>query len=1713
MSHTLYNADATYPYISTAGGGGQYYYSATGTSGWTMLTAPHNFITSYHAISIPAVAPSNIPITASDTLSVKVGDQTGPATFLSHTFENGTNGVAIALSDVLLPGDTTPTSVNTAAATTQTYDGTLAWGGTKSARWSTTDGVGGAYPRWTGVTPSTGTIYGSFAFRGETMPSTLTRLMDARTNAAAYALGIAWNGATNKLRFQGVGPVTIADTTMTFSANTWYEIEFRVVPSATVGQFEYRIYDSTGALLETNTYTGLNTGSELSDWRFGYTLANSLPTTFNLDDISLSTVNWNNPHGILKTTGTVPVVASDTLSASVTDVAAAGQTTKAASDTPTASVTDIAAITIKQFSTASDTLSASVTDVASAGQTTKAATDTPTASVNDVSAVSIINYVVASDALSASVTGVSTLAPIPFAASDTLTATVTDVGAFSTVVVSAADTLSAAISESVGDSVRFSAADTLTSTVTETTAFNTQPITASDTLSASVVETAVVAAQITASDALSASVIDTSSLGTLPFVASDTLSAAVADASAIAATLSAADTLSANVTEGTPTFNTQQLAAADTLSATVTDSFSAMKASFVGIGDNLTASVNDQGVFAPVTLSANDALSASVTDLAATFATAPAADALTAMVTESSQITISGLIAKTASDSLTAAVTESVNTSARVTGSDTLTITLTLESGTFAPVAVTASDAPAVSVTDVGAFSTTMVYALDALSMGVFDNAVVDITYLPKTASDTLSASVTEATQFAIVSVQASDTLSASVSETATFPPVAAVASDTLSAAVTESVIQSVVNPATDVLTVQLSETTNIAISGLVTLSAADTLNGVITDASAISASTVTSDDLFVNLTEGAPGLFQTGLFDKTAFDNTQTSVTDVAALFVTFASSDSLTATVNDVGTFATVAVSASDALTASVLDLGVFSTLPITASDNLNATVAENVSFATTNVSSSDTLSAAVTESVSFGTVSVSASDALSAAVTDNGALRTDFPGQDFLNVQVTDSASLVISGLVVKTANDALAASVTETAAVLASAAASDTLSASVADVSATNVARAASDTLTAMLSSENPQNVVSGAIFKTAFDDLTATVTDASALSLYGDPTADTLTASVTETVDIQIGGMIQASTFDNLQANVTETTGFSTVQITASDTLTAGLLGAATPISDNFDRNSTASFIVLTSLQPAGFNWVGHPTWMPNATITSNALWFIRGSGSNTNIDTLLGTDYDLQTQDMWAEAYPTVLTTADAKAGPAVRVDALNRTGYVLDRRQNGTIDLLRYENGSSTSLWSNAGYVTNSLKLRLEVVNDKLTGYYNDVLLFQNLVDPQPLSGTFAGAFGQPTNGNGRARLDNWAAGGFVASGEQATFSPVTVTANDNLNAAVIEDFSFGQVNLSASDILAGAVSETNYTVVPGPASDTLAMSVTETSNVVASGTTFITASDTLSAQVTDASTGTAYVTTNDLLSAAITDAGTFFLPSIVTASDALSAAVNDTGLFSTIQVSGLDTLSASVTDTRAIFLTNPGQDMLSVNVSETAQVVPSGGAILAAADDLTVALADAGAVKVNVTSFDLLYPEMTDTLTFEATRFTATDILRIQANGVLTFAQTAVTASDLLLVSVTETSHPFISRPGEDYLLVGLGEVAQILTLGLVGIAASDSLAIHTEETAYVNAISAIFATDELTIRVTETVGKDARTSRDFHGNDWIKGFDRVFRNGSWVSVPRRQ
>jgi hypothetical protein len=656
---------------------------------------------------------------------------------------------------------------------------------------------------------------------------------------------------------------------------------------------------------------------------------------------------------------------------------------------------------------------------------------------------------------------------------------------------------------------------------------------------------------ITASDTLSAAVTDNGAFSPIAISASDTVSAAIAEGTAIKATVTASDTPTAAVTDSFASFNTQPIAASDTPTAAVTDATFTIKANLTA-GDNVNAAVTDVGTFGPVATSTTDTLSAAVTDLAATFATAPAADALTALVTETSGIVISGLITLSASDTLTAAVTEGVNTYATVTASDTLSATLTLESGTFPPVLVPASDTLSASVTDVGVFSTTAVTAVDTNSLGVFDNSAVVITTDAKGASDTLSASVTEAVQFATVSVQASDTLSASVTEATAFAPVAFATSDALSAAVTETVLQIANTPGSDTLTTQLSETSGIVVSGTITVSTSDTLSAAVTDTSAPKASFSATDTLSASLTEGAPGLTFSGTFTVSAFDNTLTSVTETVTTFVPVAVSDTLSASVLDVGTFSTVAVTASDILTTTVNDQGVFSTLPIAASDTLSASVTESRNFSTVNVSANDTLSASVTESVSFGTITVTASDALAAAVTSTVLVQSNTPGLDLLNISVTDTSSVVISGITAKSTTDTVSASVSDIAVIKGIVSANDTLSVSVADNASTFVARSASDSLSAAIASENAQNFISGLMTITAADAPTVTATDIAALNVHSDPTADSLVVTVTETVDIQIGGMVTKSGLESLLASVTDTGAFAPLNVQASDTLSVNV---------------------------------------------------------------------------------------------------------------------------------------------------------------------------------------------------------------------------------------------------------------------------------------------------------------------------------------------------------------------------------------------------------------------------------------------------------------------------------------------------------------------------------------------------------------------------------
>jgi hypothetical protein len=175
---------------------------------------------------------------------------------------------------------------------------------------------------------------------------------------------------------------------------------------------------------------------------------------------------------------------------------------------------------------------------------------------------------------------------------------------------------------------------------------------------------------------------------------------------------------------------------------------------------------------------------------------------------------------------------------------------------------------------------------------------------------------------------------------------------------------------------------------------------------------------------------------------------------------------------------------------------------------------------------------------------------------------------------------------------------------------------------------------------------------------------------------------------------------------------------------------------------------------------------------------------------------------------------------------------------------------------------------------------------------------------------------------------------------------------------------------------------------------------------------------------------------------------------------------------------------------------------------------ESLLASVTDTGAfAPLNVQASDTLSVNVTDSGVFSTVIVTASDNLTITVTESVSFATVNVAASDTLTVALSETDVAVIPGLGSDGLVVLLTDAGNVEVLGLIEVVATDDLTITFDDTADINAVVNIVSVDDLIVYISEAVGKDSRTSREFRGNDWIKGFDRVFRNGAWTSVPRRQ
>jgi hypothetical protein len=225
---------------------------------------------------------------------------------VANTFEGGTDGVTISAANSGGASGDAFTSV----FGTSLFQNSPAIGGMAM---EVVDAAGSTGVRWTGFGLGSVSVY----FRGyyylTAFPTTNALIpMFVQTAAAASCAQLQLTTA-GKLRNlnAAAGPLGTAGA-VSVALNQWIRIEWRVLASTTVGEAEWRLFntaDSTTAD-ETQNNTGAVLGADTDGIRFGVctTPVPTTPFTVGVDNVAASSTDWIGPVPSGFTNTVVPTV-------------------------------------------------------------------------------------------------------------------------------------------------------------------------------------------------------------------------------------------------------------------------------------------------------------------------------------------------------------------------------------------------------------------------------------------------------------------------------------------------------------------------------------------------------------------------------------------------------------------------------------------------------------------------------------------------------------------------------------------------------------------------------------------------------------------------------------------------------------------------------------------------------------------------------------------------------------------------------------------------------------------------------------------------------------------------------------------------------------------------------------------------------------------------------------------------------------------------------------------------------------------------------------------------------------------------------------------------------------------------------------------------------------------------------------------------------------
>jgi hypothetical protein len=222
---------------------------------------------------------------------------------VTYSFEGGTSGNTVAAGAGAGPGDTSFDAVTSAGAT-DTYDNARAAHGGLSNQIATTTSAS-SFNAWTTSIGTQATVWVRAYLYFTAAPAVQHRVINFVGSAASRGNVLATTGGT--LIFTNAAGGTVL-TSAAFPTGAWFRVEAMFTGSATVGQWEYKVWntpDSAGTPDDTQTSAAnLNTGGTCDAYRFGIGTAVASAGPFWLDDVGVSTTAYIGP---VVTAGTAAV--------------------------------------------------------------------------------------------------------------------------------------------------------------------------------------------------------------------------------------------------------------------------------------------------------------------------------------------------------------------------------------------------------------------------------------------------------------------------------------------------------------------------------------------------------------------------------------------------------------------------------------------------------------------------------------------------------------------------------------------------------------------------------------------------------------------------------------------------------------------------------------------------------------------------------------------------------------------------------------------------------------------------------------------------------------------------------------------------------------------------------------------------------------------------------------------------------------------------------------------------------------------------------------------------------------------------------------------------------------------------------------------------------------------------------------------------------------